>query len=76
MRAWSHLYRGNGVLTYNDIMVMVIVMTRFLEGEMKNIMRERKVKTLFPAQCHLLHILLLFRFLKTKGLTWIHAKIE
>ena len=75
MRAWSRLYRGNGVLTFNDIMVMVIVMTRFLEGEMKNIMRERKVKTLFPAQSHLLHILL-FRFLKTKGLTWIHAKIE
>ena len=59
MREWSRLYRGNGVLTYNDIMVMVIVMTRFLEGEMKNIMRERKVKTPFPAQSHLLHILFL-----------------
>ena len=30
-------------------MKMVIVISRFLEGEMKNIMRERKVIVLFKA---------------------------
>ena len=32
------------------VMVMVIVITRFLEGEMKNIMRERKVKPYFKPE--------------------------
>ena len=56
-------------------MVMVIVLSRFLEGEMKNIMRERKVINLYFND-NLISIILLYRFLKTKDLTWIHVKIE
>ena len=50
MRAWSHHYRGNGsIVLMIEVMKMVIVISRFLEGEMKNIMRERKVIVLFKA---------------------------
>ena len=56
---------------------MVIVMSRFLEGEMKNIMRERKVIiALFKANNVIIKYYDLYRFLKTKDLTWIRAKIE
>ena len=56
------------------VMVMVIVLSRFLEGEMKNIMRERKVINLYSND-NLISIMLFYRFLKTKDLTWIHVKI-
>ena len=50
MRAWSRHYRGNGsIVLMTKAMKMVIVISRFLEGEMKNIMRERKVIVLFKA---------------------------
>ena len=50
MRAWSRHYRGNGsIVLMTKVMKMVIVISRFLEGEMKNIMRERKVIVLFKA---------------------------
>ena len=50
MRAWSRHYRGNGsIVLMTKAMKMVIVTSRFLEGEMKNIMRERKVIVLFKA---------------------------
>ena len=51
MRAWSRHYRGNGsIVLMTKAMKMVIVISRFLEGEMKNIMRERKVIVLFKAK--------------------------
>ena len=41
------------------VMVMVIVLSRFLEGEMKNIMRERKVINLYSND-NLISIILSF----------------
>lgn len=78
MRAWSRHYRGNrSIVLMTKAMKMVIVMSRFLEGEMKNIMRERKVIiALFKANNVIIKYYDLYRFLKTKDLTWIRAKIE
>ena len=77
MRAWSHLYHGNGTIVSMTKMIMAIIKFRFLEGEMKNIMRERKVGHYLLSHIDTLTLLNFFcRFWKTKDSTWIHAKIE